>query len=90
MNENVSCFIFKIELDKPVQLGGPIRTVCLPDGDLAVGDLVGEEVVAAGWGRTVTDGKGSNVLRSVKIKVISNDVCKYMYAPNEITPQVNS
>ena len=63
--------------------------MCLPDGDLAVGDLVGEEVVAAGWGKVSAGGKSSNVLRSVKIKVISNEVCKYMYAPNEITPQVN-
>ncbi len=75
-------------MDKPVKLGGPIRTICLPDGDLAVGDLVGEEVVAAGWGKMSSNGQSSNVLRSVKIKVISNDVCKYLYAPNEITAQV--
>ena len=43
-------FEIQIELDKPVTIGGPIRTVCLPD-DSPVGDLVGDEVVVAGWGK---------------------------------------
>ena len=46
----VNIFEIKIELDQPVTIGGPIRTVCLPD-DSPVGDLVGEEVVVAGWGK---------------------------------------
>lgn len=72
-----------IQLDKPVEIDRYIRPVCLPTQDKS---YVGEYGIVAGWGRQSESGVSSDVVREVRVPIISNSECKTKkYKPAEIT-----
>ncbi|XP_047736429.1 trypsin [Hyalella azteca] len=72
-----------IRLSEPLVLGTDVRPVCLPESG---GDYVGQHAIVAGWGRVSEKGRNSEVLRKVRVPIMSNDECKTKkYRPSEIT-----
>lgn len=63
-----------LPLPDPVQYNEYVQPIKLPI-DFASDSFAGEQATVSGWGRT-DDGQVSHMLRSVSVKVISNDVCR--------------
>ena len=65
-----------------------VRPICLPkDGS---NDFSGFIATVSGWGKSDEEGKLSNVLQEVDVKVIGDDDCKdnFKYESSEITDQM--
>ena len=71
-----------IELREPIEFRANAVPVCLPE---ETEDFLAEQATVIGWGRLQEYGESSRVLREVSVKIISNEVCKYMYQPIEVT-----
>ncbi|XP_051791370.1 mast cell protease 1A-like [Erpetoichthys calabaricus] len=69
----ISCLVF-LQLAHKAKLKKQVKLVEIPqaDDDVQPGDLCS----VAGWGNTVTNGDGSNVLREVNVTIIYWDTCK--------------
>jgi secreted trypsin-like serine protease len=71
-----------IELNEPIQMRHNARPVCLAPENA---DFLGLNATVTGWGRIAESGAASKILREVDVKVISNEVCGYMYDPLSVT-----
>ncbi|XP_069943643.1 venom protease isoform X2 [Cherax quadricarinatus] len=73
-----------IELDEPVTITKHVRPVCLPSNTNETYE--GKIASVPGWGRQEESGDPSDVVREVKVPIMSNKECKKKkYKPNEIT-----
>ncbi|XP_045118601.1 vitamin K-dependent protein C-like [Portunus trituberculatus] len=73
-----------VKLDVPAEITKFVRPICLPsDRDATYEGLSG---IVAGWGRMKEYGNSSDVLRYVKVPIMTNAECKTKnYSPREIT-----
>ncbi|XP_037792512.1 trypsin-1-like [Penaeus monodon] len=72
-----------IKLDTPVTITKYVRPVCLPTQDQS---YVGDFGIVPGWGRLSENGRSSDVVREVRVPIMSNSECKTKkYNPSEIT-----
>ena len=71
-----------IELREPIEFRANAVPVCLPE---ETEEFLEEKATVIGWGRLQEYGESSRVLREVSVKIISNEVCSYMYQPIEVT-----
>jgi len=71
-----------IELREPIEFRANAVPVCLPE---ETEEFLEEPATVIGWGRLQEYGESSRVLREVSVKIISNEVCSYMYQPIEVT-----
>nr|XP_034171026.1 coagulation factor X-like [Osmia lignaria] len=62
-----------VELDRPVDLSGIVRTACLPE-DKAI-DYTGATATVIGWGRTGENQPVSDELRKVNLPILSQEEC---------------
>ncbi|XP_053973135.1 transmembrane protease serine 9-like [Hylaeus volcanicus] len=73
-----------IEMDRPVDVNGIVRTACLPE-DKAI-DYTGATATVVGWGRTGEDEPVSDELRKVNLPILSQEECDESgYQKNRIT-----
>ncbi|XP_063840093.1 trypsin 3A1-like [Scylla paramamosain] len=73
-----------IKLDVPVEITKFVRPICLPSNSQETYE--GSMGIVAGWGRTDESGNSSDVLRYVKVPIMTNTECKTKkYRPREIT-----
>ncbi|XP_066977455.1 trypsin-1-like [Macrobrachium rosenbergii] len=71
-----------IELNEPVEFDRHIRPVCLPSEEKS---YIGQFGIVPGWGRQSEDGESSDVVREVRVPIISNEECRNKkYKPHEI------
>ncbi|XP_076382072.1 transmembrane protease serine 9-like [Megalopta genalis] len=78
IHENFHSYTFNndiaiIEMDRPVDVNGIVRTACLPE-DKAI-DYTGATATVVGWGRTGEDQAVSNELRKVSLPILSQEEC---------------
>ncbi|KAL7307248.1 hypothetical protein TKK_0000969 [Trichogramma kaykai] len=67
-----------LEFDKPIKFDEHIIPICLPD-DLNK-NYDGDYAWATGWGRVEhPDGEIAHVLQKVKVPIIDNSVCQFMF-----------
>ncbi|XP_076824415.1 uncharacterized protein LOC143470275 isoform X1 [Clavelina lepadiformis] len=70
---NTDYDIALIELNNNVSLGSPAPgLVCLPEGESVGDDVI---CVVAGWGDTVINGTGSDILREVQVRTLPWEIC---------------
>ncbi|XP_068220837.1 trypsin-1-like isoform X3 [Palaemon carinicauda] len=62
-----------IELDEPVDFDRNVRPVCLPTENIT---YTGENGLVTGWGRLSEDGEASDVVRYIRIPIMSNEQCR--------------
>ncbi|XP_066976820.1 trypsin-3-like [Macrobrachium rosenbergii] len=62
-----------IELNEPAKINRYIRPVCLPSEDRS---YAGEFGIVLGWGRQSEGGEHSDVVRKIKVPILSNEECK--------------
>ncbi|KAK9302902.1 hypothetical protein QLX08_005241 [Tetragonisca angustula] len=73
-----------IEMDRPVNVNGIVRTACLPE-DKAI-DYTGATATVIGWGRTGESEPVSNELRRVNLPILSQEECDQSgYQTNRIS-----
>ncbi|CAK9821368.1 Clotting factor G beta subunit [Anthophora retusa] len=73
-----------IEMDRPVDVNGIVRTACLPE-DKAI-DYTGATATVVGWGRTGETQPVSDELRKVNLPILSQEECDQAgYQKNRIT-----
>ncbi|CAL4120268.1 unnamed protein product [Meganyctiphanes norvegica] len=74
-----------IRLDKKVDFDHFVRPVCISEANPR-STFIGEKGIVIGWGRQDENGVPSDVLREVRVPIMSNDECKTKnYKPKEIT-----
>jgi len=73
-----------LTLETAVNYSTKISPTCLPNPGFA-NSLIGEDLVAIGWGSLSQSGDYPSDLRQVTVKGLSNQSCKSVYAPNVIT-----
>nr|XP_031841609.1 trypsin 3A1-like [Nomia melanderi] len=78
IHENFHSYTFNndiaiVEMDRPVDVNGIVRTACLPE-DKAI-DYTGATATVVGWGRTGEDKAVSNELRKVNLPILSQEEC---------------
>ncbi|XP_068216346.1 serine protease 1-like [Palaemon carinicauda] len=72
-----------IELNEPVVINRYIRPVCLPLEDQS---YAGEYGIVIGWGRQSEGGEHSDVVRKIKVPILSNEDCRNTkHIPGDIT-----
>jgi len=77
-----------IRLNRKVDFDRFIRPVCIAEAN-ARSDYVDEYGIVTGWGRQDENGAPSDVLREVRVPIMSNADCKTKkYKPKEITPNM--
>ncbi|XP_017791571.1 PREDICTED: trypsin 3A1-like [Habropoda laboriosa] len=73
-----------LEMDRPVDVNGIVRTACLPE-DKAI-DYTGATATVVGWGRTGETEPVSDELRKVNLPILSQEECDQAgYQKNRIT-----
>ncbi|XP_076621621.1 soluble guanylate cyclase 89Db [Colletes latitarsis] len=73
-----------IEMDRPVDVNGIVRTACLPE-DKAI-DYTGATATVVGWGQTGETEPVSDELRKVNLPILSQEECDEAgYHKNRIT-----
>uniref|UniRef100_A0AB38ZEJ3 Venom S1 protease 8 n=1 Tax=Oncocephalus sp. TaxID=2944721 RepID=A0AB38ZEJ3_9HEMI len=72
-----------VVLKDKIQFNQQVGRACLPTKRF---DLVGKQVVAAGWGRTTAEGSGSSILLKVTLDVQPLDYCKKSYSYMKTNP----
>ncbi|XP_076683204.1 soluble guanylate cyclase 89Db [Andrena cerasifolii] len=89
LHENFHSYTFNndiaiIEMDRPVDVNGVVRTACLPE-DKAI-DYTGATATVVGWGRTSENAPVSEELRKVNLPILSQEECDQAgYQKNRIT-----
>ena len=58
---------------------------CALDEESIEKTFLGRNATVIGWGRLTEFGESSRILQKVNVGIISNEVCKYMYDPIEVT-----
>ena len=80
-----------LHLASPVELGDRAIPACLPDLRFSGDKLVGKYVTVSGWGRlnikeTINDDSDyPELLQSVDLPVLSQEDCRELYGPSDIT-----
>lgn len=72
-----------IELKEPIEFRENAIPVCLPEED--AGAFLGQDATVIGWGRLTEYGDSSSTLQEVKVNIIANEVCQYLYEPIEVS-----
>lgn len=72
-----------IELKQPIEFRDNAIPVCLAEEN--DGDFLGQDATVIGWGRLTEFGDSSSTLQEVKVNIIANDVCQYLYEPIEVS-----
>ncbi|XP_068727107.1 transmembrane protease serine 11D-like isoform X1 [Montipora capricornis] len=62
-----------LKLDKPLVFTNHVQPLCLPRTDEVFAP--NEECHVAGWGHTEWNGRQADVLREIKVRIVSREVC---------------
>jgi hypothetical protein len=79
-------------MDRPVNFGGNIQPICLPQPNFKNKDVEGKTVIVSGWGRDRAWGYDSSILRMAEMPVYTIEECQRIYnffAPNRIKGNFN-
>jgi secreted trypsin-like serine protease len=74
-----------VRLSQPVDIGPRAVPACLPPTSFGGSFMDDKTVTVSGWGTTASGGSQANVLMSVDVPGVSNDVCKQAYGESSIT-----